>query len=74
MTTRNNPNGQKKALKAVCRAYQYQKNYRKVKKATSKKYYRKKEAEWLMTANYTWVIIKNKQSVLRISKNNVISN
>lgn len=42
--------GQKKALKAVCRAYQYQKNYRKVKKATSKKYYRKKEAEWLMTA------------------------
>ena len=41
---------QKKALKAVCRAYQYQKNYRKVKKATSKKYYRKKEAEWLRIA------------------------
>lgn len=41
---------QKKALKAVCLAYQAQKNYRKVKKATSKKYYRQKEAEWLRVA------------------------
>ena len=38
---------QQKAFKAICRAYQYQKNYRKTKKAASKKYYQKKAAEWL---------------------------
>ena len=42
--------GQKKALKAICRAYQYEKNYRKTKKAASKKYYRQKQTEWLRVA------------------------
>lgn len=42
--------GQRKALKALCCAYQHQKNYRKVKQASIKKYHRQKETECLIIA------------------------
>ena len=45
---------QRQALKAICQAYQAQKNYRKVKHANSKRYYRQKEAEYLMLAQSYW--------------------
>ena len=45
-----NSEAQRKALKAICRAYQYQKNYRKVKQAGIKKYHRQKEAQCLIIA------------------------
>lgn len=43
---------QRKALKAICSAYQHQKNYRKIKQASIKKYHRQKEAQWLIIAQH----------------------
>jgi len=41
---------QRKALKTICVAYQHQKNYRKIKQASIKKYHRQKETQWLIIA------------------------
>ena len=45
---------QQQALKAICRAYQYQKNYRKAKQANVKKYHQQKEEDWLIMAQIQW--------------------
>ena len=54
--------GQRKALKAICCAYQHQKNYRKVKQTSIKKYHRQKEAQWLIiTEDY---LVQDKEETL----------
>lgn len=41
---------QAEALKAICRAYQYGKNHRKIKSAKAKKYHKQQEQDWLIIA------------------------
>ncbi len=38
------------ALQAICRAYQYQKNHLKAKKARAKNYHKQQQQQWLRTA------------------------